>query len=87
MLPGANVIKPLLSVIYVFSFESRAFVKLGYKSLIGTNTLAYYESLLIMDKKRFITLGPDRLVESGNTKGVSINVPLTSCLTGLELAV
>jgi hypothetical protein len=26
-------------------------VKLGWKSLIGTNTLAYYESLLITDKK------------------------------------
>jgi hypothetical protein len=34
------------------------FVKLCWKSLIGTNTVAYYESLLITDKKRFITLGP-----------------------------
>jgi hypothetical protein len=26
-------------------------------------------------------------IEAGNTKGGSITVPLTSCLTGLELAV
>ncbi len=31
----------------------------------------------------FPTEGPDR-VKAGNTKGVSITVPLTSCLTGLD---
>jgi len=32
-------------------------VKLGWKSLRVTNTLTYYGSLLITEKKRFITLG------------------------------
>jgi hypothetical protein len=31
--------------------------------------------------------GKDIIHKSGNTKGGSISVPLTSCLTGLELAV
>jgi len=31
--------------------------------------------------------GMKRMEEAGNTKGESITVPLTSCLTGLESAV
>jgi hypothetical protein len=33
-------------------------VKLGWKSLPGTNTLAYYKNPYITDKESFITLGP-----------------------------
>ncbi len=33
-------------------------IKLGWKGLTKTNTLAYYQHLLIMDIKSFITLGP-----------------------------
>ena len=35
------------------------FVRLGWKSLPRTNTLAYYENSLITGKNRFITMGPD----------------------------
>ncbi len=41
---GANVIKLFLSVIYKFSYQARVFVRLGLKSMPGTNTLAYYEN-------------------------------------------
>ncbi len=34
-----------------------------------------------------VTSAQDRLSRPGNTKGESITVPLTSCLTGLESAV
>jgi hypothetical protein len=55
-----------------------------------------------MDKKGFITLGPGCITvvralhgihalglkpRPGNTKGGRITVPLTSCLTGLDLSV
>jgi hypothetical protein len=33
-------------------------IRLGWKGLLGTNTLAYYENSQIMDRKSFITLGP-----------------------------
>ena len=33
-------------------------IRLGWKSLPGTNTLAYYENSLIADVKSFIRLGP-----------------------------
>ncbi len=36
---------------------------------------------------REVTGGVPLRVEPGNTKGGSISVPLTSCLTGLESAV
>jgi hypothetical protein len=32
--------------------------RLGWKGFLGTNTLAYYENLQIMDKKCFITFAP-----------------------------
>jgi hypothetical protein len=35
-----------------------AIIRLGWKGLPGTNTLAYYENSLITDRKSFITLGP-----------------------------
>jgi hypothetical protein len=34
-------------------------VRPGLKSLPGTNALAYYKNLKIMDEKSFITLRPD----------------------------
>jgi hypothetical protein len=33
-------------------------VGVGWKSLPGTNTLAYYENEYIRDRKRFIALSP-----------------------------
>ncbi len=39
--PGPNVIKLFASVIYEHSYSSRMFVRLGWKILPGTNTLAY----------------------------------------------
>jgi hypothetical protein len=36
-------------------------IRLGWKGLLGTNTLAYYEYPLLTDKKSFITLAPDKL--------------------------
>jgi hypothetical protein len=44
------------------------------------NTLAYYYTAAITAIKSFV-------VQAGNTKGGSITVLLTSCLTGLESAV
>ncbi len=35
-------------------------IRLGWKSLPGINTLAYYENQSITDKKSFITLAPGR---------------------------
>ncbi len=40
---GANLIKLFWAVIHIFSYQARVFVRLGWKSLLGTNTLAYYE--------------------------------------------
>jgi hypothetical protein len=42
--PGANFIKLFMSVIYKFSYKARVFVRLGLKSMPGTNTLAYHEN-------------------------------------------
>jgi hypothetical protein len=42
--PGANVIKPFLSVIYRFPYYARVFVRLDWKSLRMTNTVAYYKN-------------------------------------------
>jgi hypothetical protein len=42
-------------------------------------TIVYYDKATITVAKSFI-------VKAGNTKGGSITVPLTSCLTGLESA-
>jgi hypothetical protein len=39
--------------------NSTSLIKLGWKSLQVTNTLAYYENSYITDKKSFITLGPE----------------------------
>jgi hypothetical protein len=41
---GANVIKLFLHVNYRFSYQARVFVRLDWKSLPNTNTLAYYEN-------------------------------------------
>ncbi len=43
--PGANVKKLFLPMIYVFLYLARVFVRLDWKSLPMTNTLAYYENL------------------------------------------
>ncbi len=34
-------------------------IRLGWKGLLRTNTLAYYERLQITDVKSFITMGPE----------------------------
>ncbi len=47
-----------MSIIYEFSDEARVFVRLGWKSLPGTNTLTYYKNSQIADKESFIKLGP-----------------------------
>jgi hypothetical protein len=49
--PGDNVIILFMPVIYEFSYESRAFVRVRLRSSSGTNTLAYYENSLITDVK------------------------------------
>jgi hypothetical protein len=48
---------------------SPANIILDWKGLPGTNSLAYYKH---------------QQIKGGNTKGGSITLPLTSCLTGLE---
>jgi hypothetical protein len=40
---GANAIKLFTAVIYEFLYLAKVFVRLGWKSFPGTNTLAYYE--------------------------------------------
>ncbi len=59
MTPGANVIDLFLSVIYGFSYQATAFVRLSWKSLPGTNTLAYYNKFETYGQKSFIELAPD----------------------------
>ncbi len=44
MCPGSNVINPFTAVIYKFLYKARVFVRIGWKSLSGTNTPAYYEN-------------------------------------------
>jgi hypothetical protein len=41
---GANVIKLCTVVMYDFLYKAKVFVRLGGKSLLGTNTLAYYKN-------------------------------------------
>jgi hypothetical protein len=53
--------KTFLSVIYGFSYQARVFVRLDWKSLPMTNTLAYHENAQFTALKSFITLGPGRL--------------------------
>ncbi len=55
--PGAHVIKLFLSVIYEFLYKVRVFVRLGWKSLLMTNT-GLFQKLVIYGQKSFITLGP-----------------------------
>jgi hypothetical protein len=43
-IPGPNVIKLFLSVIYEFLYKARVFVRLGWKILPMTNTLDYYKN-------------------------------------------
>jgi hypothetical protein len=43
--PGANVMKHFTAIIYEFLCQAKVFVRLGWKSLPDTNTLAYYENL------------------------------------------
>ncbi len=43
--PWGQCHKPFLAVICEFWYKSRAFVRLGWKSLLGAITLAYYEHL------------------------------------------
>ncbi len=52
--PRTNVTNLLPSVIYDFSYYARVFVRLGWNSLPGTNTLAYYKN-----KRSFIIMDPD----------------------------
>ncbi len=44
----------------IWAYASLASIGLGWKGLSGTNTLAYYNHLSIVDVKSFITLGPDQ---------------------------
>ncbi len=79
---------PLIGKLLVLHRSSR----LSCRDFPWTNTLAYYEHEQFTEEKSFITFGPgagqpNTLAYSGITKGVSITVPLTSCLTGLESAV
>ncbi len=53
-IPGVNLIKLFLSVIYEFLNSARVFVRLGWKRLPGTNTLAYYEHSQITEAKSFM---------------------------------
>ncbi len=57
LVPGPNLINLFTAVVY----ESRVF-RLGLKTLLGTNTLAYYENSSIKIVKRFKTLGPMLLI-------------------------
>jgi hypothetical protein len=44
LVPGSNVINPFTAVICEFLYKPRVFVRMGRKSLLGTNTPAYYEN-------------------------------------------
>jgi hypothetical protein len=55
-LTKAQYYKTIYSAIYEFLYQGRVFVRLGWKSLPGTNTLACYQNSQITDKKHFITL-------------------------------
>jgi hypothetical protein len=57
-----------------------AFAIVSHFLLSLTNTLALYVKELISAVISF-------MLQAGNTKGGSITVPLTSCLTGLDLSV
>ncbi len=57
-LSRAQCYKTFLSVNCVFSYYARVFVRLCWKSLPGTNTLAYYKDSQITVVKSFITLAP-----------------------------
>ncbi len=59
--------------------KKEVFSGLADKNFSETNTLAYFAPKLVETKIEWFT--------PGNTKGESISVPLTSCLTGLESAV
>ncbi len=37
-------------------------IRLGWKGLLGTNALAYYEKSYLTTVKRFITLAPDHRI-------------------------
>ncbi len=54
-LPSFNVIKCFLSAIYKFSYYARVFVRLGCKSLPGTDTS---NKNINYGPKSFITLDP-----------------------------
>jgi hypothetical protein len=65
--------------IYEYGLLSKFYI--NYRESSGASTLSII-TLNIMVKKPSITIHT-----SGNTKGGSITVPLTSCLTGLVSAV
>jgi hypothetical protein len=48
---GANFVKLFLSVIYEFSHKDRVLVRICSKNLPRSNTISYYKSSLITDKK------------------------------------
>ncbi len=50
-------------------------------------SLTDYARVVIYDHHMFIVQAISAIALPGNTKGGSITVPLTSCLTGLESAV
>jgi hypothetical protein len=65
------------------TWPSRANIRLTWNNFLVTNALAYYPATEVTQKFSIISSKP----EPGNTKGGSIIVQLTSCLTGLESAV
>jgi hypothetical protein len=42
--PEHNVVKLCMSEINLFLYKARVFVRIGWKSLPGTNILAYYKN-------------------------------------------
>jgi hypothetical protein len=49
--PGVNVIKLFTVVIYGFYYKATMFVGLGWRGLLGINTLANYEILKLRTKE------------------------------------
>ncbi len=54
--PRAQCYKTFLSVTYEFLFYARVFVRLGWKSLPGTNSPLYYENFKIVEN--FCNIAP-----------------------------
>ncbi len=60
---GANVIKLFVRNLQTFVLSSRVFVRLDWISLPGTNAIAFYKKMWIVDEKRFVTLSPEHKIQ------------------------